>query len=146
MTLAEYAELGGFEGVTMVNILARQFDAPGSFTYQCQRVDGDPNFNPSYPFKMRGALEPDGTVTRGIHVSNLTYAIDVPVLTNAPFDILLRAGPHDLHCDVPVETRVVGAIHLAHSSFAEKGDDPIAAQHRPGREGGGVRRPRKSFE
>ena len=57
-----------------------------------------------------------------------------------------RAGPHDLHCDVPVETRVVGAIHLAHSSFAEKGDDPIAAQHRPGREGGGVRRPRKSFE
>jgi glycosidase len=52
--------------------------------------DGDPGFNPIYPFKMRGRIDQNGNVVGGQNVSNLTYAIDVPILTNAPFDILVR--------------------------------------------------------
>ena len=40
---------------------------------------------------MRGSVDPSGNVIGGVHVSNLTYAIDVPVVTNANFDILVRS-------------------------------------------------------
>lgn len=53
--------------------------------------DGDAGFNPLYPFKMRGSVDPLGNVIGGANVSNKVYAIDVPVLTNAPFDILVRS-------------------------------------------------------
>jgi glycosidase len=53
-------------------------------------VNGDANFNPIYPFKMRGSVDPLGNVIGGVHVSNLTYAIDVPIVTNANFDIIAR--------------------------------------------------------
>jgi glycosidase len=54
-------------------------------------VNGDTNgFNPLYPFKMRGSVDAYGNVIGGVHVSNLTYAIDVPVVTNANFDIISR--------------------------------------------------------
>ncbi|MCX6896707.1 MAG: hypothetical protein NTZ16_14695, partial [Verrucomicrobia bacterium] len=32
-----------------------------------------------------------GTVIGGANVSNKTYAIDIPILTNAPFDIVVRS-------------------------------------------------------
>jgi len=54
-------------------------------------VNGDTNFNPVYPFKMRGSLDQYGNVIGGIHVSNRTYTIDVPIVTNANFDILVRS-------------------------------------------------------
>ena len=55
-------------------------------------VNGDTNgFNPTYPFKMRGSVDPFGNVVGGVHVSNLTYAIDVPIVTNANFDIISRS-------------------------------------------------------
>lgn len=54
-------------------------------------VNGDTGFNPVYPFKMRGRINPDGTVAGGQNVTNKTYAIDVPVLTNAPFDVIVRS-------------------------------------------------------
>ena len=53
--------------------------------------DGDPGFNPLYPFKMRGSLDQTGAIVAGQNVSNLAYAIDIPVLTNAPWDIIVRA-------------------------------------------------------
>ena len=53
--------------------------------------DGDTNYNPLFPFKMRGGVDQYGNVLTGRNVSNLTYAIDVPVVTNAPFDILVRS-------------------------------------------------------
>jgi glycosidase/archaellum component FlaG (FlaF/FlaG flagellin family) len=54
-------------------------------------VNGDTNtYNPLFPFKMRGSVDPYGNVIGGVHVSNLTYAIDIPVVTNAAFDILAR--------------------------------------------------------
>jgi len=53
--------------------------------------DGDSAFNPLYPFKMRGSVDQFGNVIRGQNVSNRTYAIDIPVVTNpAPVDILVR--------------------------------------------------------
>src|SRR5882762_9049279 len=39
---------------------------------------------------MRGSVDANGNVIAGVHVSNLTYAIDIPILTNAPFDISVR--------------------------------------------------------
>ncbi len=53
-------------------------------------ANGDPGFNPLYPFKMRGGVGSDGSIIPGVNVSNLTYAIDIPVVTNAPFDIQAR--------------------------------------------------------
>ena len=54
--------------------------------------DGDQNFNPTYPYRMRGSVDVNGNVIGGANVSNLTYAIDIPVLTNTtPINIVLRA-------------------------------------------------------
>jgi hypothetical protein len=64
---------------------------PTITAYRHDGVNGDANFNPLYPFKMRGSIDPNGNVIGGVHVSNLTYAIDIPILTNAPFNILLRS-------------------------------------------------------
>jgi len=58
--------------------------------YRHDGVNGDTNYNPSYPFKVRGSVDPNGGVIGGVHVSNLTYAIDIPVVTNNPFDIAIR--------------------------------------------------------
>ena len=65
-------------------------EVPHITIYRQDGPNGDPGFNPVYPFKMRGSVDAYGNVIGGVHVSNLTYAIDVPVVTNAPFDILVR--------------------------------------------------------
>ena len=54
-------------------------------------VNGDTAFNPLYPFKMRGSVDQFGNVIVGNNISNRTYAIDVPIVTNANFDILVRS-------------------------------------------------------
>jgi hypothetical protein len=73
-------------------ITFRQGGAPvATFTtYRTDGVNGDTNFNPIYPFKMRGSFDPNGNVVGGQKVSNLTYAIDVPIITNAQFDTVVR--------------------------------------------------------
>jgi hypothetical protein len=57
--------------------------------------NGDPNYNPLFPYKMRGSVDPltgNPIVAPGEgNVSNLTYAINVPIVTNANFDILCRS-------------------------------------------------------
>jgi hypothetical protein len=59
--------------------------------YRRDGTNGDAGFNPLYPFKMRGSIDANGNVIGGVNVSNRTYAIDVPILTNAPFDIIVRS-------------------------------------------------------
>ena len=59
--------------------------------YRQDGPNGDANYNPLFPFKMRGSVDAYGNVVGGVHVSNLTYAMDVPVVTNANFDILVRS-------------------------------------------------------
>ncbi|MDB6068019.1 MAG: hypothetical protein JWR26_4227 [Pedosphaera sp.] len=65
-------------------------DAPRLTIYRQDGTNGDTGFNPLYPFKMRGSVDQSGNVLTGSNVSNLTYAIDIPIVTNAPFDIILR--------------------------------------------------------
>jgi hypothetical protein len=63
-------------------------------SYRHDGTNGDLGFNPLYPFKMRGSVDPNGNVIHQAdegNVSNLTYAIEVPVLTNAPFDMAVRS-------------------------------------------------------
>lgn len=66
-------------------------EVPHITVYRHDGVNGDPNYNPLFPFKMRGSVDPYGNVIAGVNVSNLTYAIDIPVVTNAPFDIIVRS-------------------------------------------------------
>jgi hypothetical protein len=63
---------------------------PTITAYRHDGANGDTNYNPIFPFKMRGSVDPNGNVIGGVHVSNLTYAIDIPVLTNALFDVAIR--------------------------------------------------------
>ena len=64
--------------------------APRILVTRTDGVNGDPAFNPLYPFKMRGSVDTFGNVLVGNNISSRTYAIDVPVVTNANFDILVR--------------------------------------------------------
>lgn len=65
-------------------------DAARVTVYRRDGVNGDSGFNPAYPFKLRGSVTPSGAVAGGVNVSNRTYAIDIPVVTNAPLDFLVR--------------------------------------------------------
>ncbi|HKW29496.1 MAG TPA: hypothetical protein VJT54_09180, partial [Verrucomicrobiae bacterium] len=68
---------------------------PNITVYRTDGANGDPNYDPTFPFKMRGGVDPytgQPVVAAGEgNVSNLTYAINIPVVTNALFDILVRS-------------------------------------------------------
>ena len=66
-------------------------DAARVTIYRHDGVNGDTNFSPVYPFKMRGSIAPDGSVIGAATGSNKIYAIDVPIVTNAAFDIVVRS-------------------------------------------------------
>jgi glycosidase len=70
-------------------------EVPRITVYRTDGTNGDPNFDPTFPFKMRGSVDPltgNPVMAPGEgNVSNLTYAIQIPVVTNAPFDILVRS-------------------------------------------------------
>jgi len=69
---------------------------PRALVYRKDGKDGDPNFNPLYPFRMRGSVDVNGNVVRGGNFSNLTYSISIPVVTNtSPLDILVRVDGSD---------------------------------------------------
>ena len=78
-------------------ILFRQggVQAPNITIYRTDGTNGDSNYGPTFPFKMRGSVDPytgQPVVAPGEgNVSNLTYAINIPVVTNASFDILVRS-------------------------------------------------------
>ena len=73
-----------------ITLQAGGVEVPHITIYRQDGVNGDPNFNPVYPFKMRGSVDQFGNVITGGNISNRTYAIDIPVVTNASFDILIR--------------------------------------------------------
>ena len=69
---------------------------PSLLVYRRDGSNGDPNFGPVYPFKLRGSVDSSGNLLLAAgegHVSSTTntYAIRIPVLTNAPFDIAVRS-------------------------------------------------------
>ncbi len=78
-------------------ITFRQSSAPvpTMTVYRHDGTNGDSGFNPLYPFKMRGSVDATGAVVRYANEGNVpgktnTYAIQIPVLTNAPFDFFVR--------------------------------------------------------
>lgn len=58
--------------------------------YRKDGVNGDAGFAPLYPFKMRGSIDAQGSIVTTGNISNRTYAIDVPIVTNAAFDFVFR--------------------------------------------------------
>src|ERR1039457_3006563 len=71
-------------------------------------ANGDSNYNPLFPFKMRGSVDQYGNVITNKIYSNRSYQIDIPVVTNAPFDILVRS---DASC-VNTLVKLDGGIDL----------------------------------
>lgn len=65
-------------------------DAQRVTLYRKDGVNGDTGFAPLYPFKMRGSIDSQGNVLSGSNLSNKTYAIEVPIVTNAAFDLVFR--------------------------------------------------------
>jgi hypothetical protein len=68
--------------------------APQITIYRQDGPNGQTNYNPLFPFKMRGSVDQYGNAAWAPgegNVSNLTYAINVPVVTNALFDIIVRS-------------------------------------------------------
>jgi hypothetical protein len=76
---------------------------PSMTVFRHDGPNGDTNYNPIFPFKMRGRIDQNGNVIGGQNVSNLTYAIDVPILTNAPFDILVRNDASSVNASVKLD-------------------------------------------
>lgn len=66
-------------------------EVPQITIYRTDGTNGDASYDPLFPFKMRGGVDAYGNVITGGNVSNLTYAIDVPIVTNANFDIIVRS-------------------------------------------------------
>lgn len=67
---------------------------PTIAVYRHDGPDGQTNYCPLFPFKMRGGVDPYGNIVYQpgeSNVANLTYAIDIPVVTNAPFNILVNS-------------------------------------------------------
>lgn len=87
-------------------------------------VNGDAGFNPTYPFKNRGSINPDGSVIGGVNVTNRTYAIDVPVVTNANFDILVRSDASTVNTLIKLDGGIDLNSHLnIGSTNADKRDN-----------------------
>ena len=63
---------------------------PEMFVSRVDGRDGDSGFNPRYPFKNRGSVDTSGNVIRGTNTGPRTYSIDIPIVTNAAFDIIVR--------------------------------------------------------
>jgi glycosidase len=63
---------------------------PEMFVSRVDGRDGDSGFNPKYPFKNRGSVDTSGNVIRGTNTGTRSYAIDIPIVTNAAFDIIVR--------------------------------------------------------
>ena len=86
-------------------IILRQgwVEVPHLTVYRSDGVNGDQYYNPLFPFKMRGSVDAYGNVITGSNVVNLTYAIDVPIVTNANFDILVRSDASSVNTLVKLD-------------------------------------------
>jgi glycosidase len=106
-------------------------EVPHITIYRTDGPDGDPNYNPLFPFKMRGSVDQYGNVISGVNVSNLAYAIDIPVVTNAPFDILARSDASSANTLLKLDGGIdlnsqinLGATNSAITNFLDLRDNP----------------------
>ena len=107
------------------------FEVPRISVTRTDGYDGDTNYNPLFPFKMRGSVDPYGNVLTGQNVSNLTYAIDVPVVTNAPFDIIARSDASSAGTLIKLDGGIdlnsqmgLGATNSLITNFLDLRDNP----------------------
>lgn len=77
-------------GQDVITLRQNGADAPRLTLFRKDGVNGDAGFNPLYPFKMRGSVDSHGSVVTGANFSNRTYTIEVPIVTNAAFDLVFR--------------------------------------------------------
>ncbi len=114
-------------------IIFRQggMEVPHITVYRQDGTNGDPGFNPFYPFKMRGSVDAFGNVLNGVNVSNLTYAIDIPIVTNANFDIIARSDASAAYTLLKMDGGMdlnsqmgLGATASAITNFLDLRDNP----------------------
>ncbi|MGC9942217.1 MAG: alpha-amylase family glycosyl hydrolase [Verrucomicrobiota bacterium] len=106
-------------------------EVPHITVYRTDGTNGDPDYNPLFPFKMRGSVDPYGNLITGQNVSNLTYAIDIPVVTNAPFDILARSDASSSNTLIKLDGGMdlnsqmgLGVTNSALTNFLDLRDNP----------------------
>jgi hypothetical protein len=106
-------------------------EVPHITIYRTDGPDGDPDYDPLFPFKMRGSVDEYGNVITGQNVSNLTYAIDIPVVTNAPFDIIVRSDASSSNTLIKLDGGMdlnsqmgLGATNSAITNFVDLRDNP----------------------
>jgi len=106
-------------------------EVPHITIYRTDGPEGDPNYNPLFPFKMRGSVDQYGNVIGGVNVSNLAYAIDIPVVTNAPFDIIARNDASSANTLLKLDGGIdlnsqmgLGATNSAITDFLDLRDNP----------------------
>ena len=106
-------------------------EVPRMTVYRMDGTNGDPNYNPLFPFKMRGSVDEYGNVITGNNVSNLTYAIDLPIVTNAPFDIIARSDASAANTLIKLDGGMdlnsqmgLGASTSAITNFVDLRDNP----------------------
>ncbi|HTQ51603.1 MAG TPA: alpha-amylase family glycosyl hydrolase, partial [Candidatus Acidoferrales bacterium] len=111
---------------------------PNITIYRTDGTNGDSHFDPIFPFKMRGGVDPytgqPVVAPNEGNVSNLTYAINIPVVTNAPFDILVRSDASTSNTLVKLDGGIdlnsqmgLGPTHatgLAPTNFLDLRDNP----------------------
>lgn len=111
--------------------------APTLTVYRKDGPNGQSTYSPLYPFRMRGSVDAYGNVlvqpNEG-NVSNLTYAIDIPVVTNGLFNILVNSdgstsntlvkldGGIDLNSQMGIGP--TSATGLAPTNFLDLRDNP----------------------
>lgn len=106
-------------------------DAPRITVYRKDGVNGDASFNPLYPFERRGGVDQYGNVLTGANVSNRTYAIDVPIVTNGPFDILVRSDASTVNTLLKLD----GGVDLNFQMGLGYSNSPTALERRDNRPG-----------
>ncbi|HMP84371.1 MAG TPA: alpha-amylase family glycosyl hydrolase, partial [Verrucomicrobiota bacterium] len=97
---------------TAITLQQAGIQAPTITVYRKDGTNGDPGFNPLYPFKMRGSVDAGGNIIGGVNVSNLTYAVDIPVVTNGNFDILVRSDASAINTLIKLDGGVDLNSHL----------------------------------
>lgn len=106
-------------------------DAPRLTVFRHDGVNGDSGFNPLYPFKARGGVDLYGNVLTGVNLSNRTYAIDVPIVTNGPLDILVRSDASTVNTLLKLD----GGTDLNFQMGLGYSNSPTAIERRDNRPG-----------
>lgn len=107
---------------------------PQITVYRTDGTNGDADYAPLFPFKMRGSVDAYGNVVVAPgegNVSNLTYAINVPVVTNAPFDIIVGSDASSGNTLIKLDGGMdlnsqmgLGATNSAITNFTDLRDNP----------------------